>query len=141
MNRTALMLAAVLLWCASAAPIQAHSDTDLRRLARVICAVETRGKPEPDREVGTVGELGRCQIKATTAVMVNIHPFDLEDPETSLIAATRWLWLCHKRGWRGDYWLAYCYNRGPSAGRRIDAGHRYAARLMIAVNQTLARKR
>ena len=107
---------------------RAHTDAQLRGLALRLCRYETQNIRHPAKwsHVGHDQELGWCHILPTTALTVNINPFRLDEPDIALEAATRWLWLCQRRGWRGDYWLAYCYNRGPDASRDDPTGHAYA---------------
>lgn len=131
LNIATLVIAAVMAWSMWPAPAFAHTDAQLRDLALHLCRHETENIRHPAKwsDVGDDQELGWCHILPTTAVMVNINPFRLDEPDVALEAATRWLWLCQRRGWRGDYWLSYCYNRGPDASRDDPAGHAYARKI------------
>ena len=135
MIRATLALALIFI----AATAQAHTPEEYRVLAEVICEKETRNYPEPweakpgeidkDHAVGPDGELGRCQIKPTTALMLGVTFEKLANPEVSMQTAVAYLRYCasqgwHGKGWKGTYWGAHCYNAGHNGEK--GAAHIYA---------------
>ncbi len=123
-RRHILPLLALLFWAGTA---QAHSDAEYRLLAEIICAWETRGEAEPDQAIGDAGELGRCQVKPTTARLLGVRFAALENPEASIQTAVAVLRWCASKGWHGTYNGAHCYNAGPKA--RLGSAHAYARQI------------
>ena len=107
------LCALALLLCATTA--QAHTPEEYRVLAELICAKETRGHPDPDHAVGRHGELGRCQIKPATALMLGVTFDRLVNTEVSVQTAVAVLRWCSALGWHGARRGAHCYNAGPAA--------------------------
>jgi len=107
-----LILAALLMWPSAA------SATDIPLLRDVICdAWETRGLADPDNTPGRDGEIGRCQIKAWSAIAAGYRGriADLWEPGVNRAWALEILRQCRARwGWRVSR-LAHCYNQGPRA--------------------------
>ena len=113
-----LFLAFVLVACSSA---QA-AEIDLPLLRDTICDHETRGVKDRDLgEPGPFGEIGRCQIRVSTARQLGMtsHWSWLLIPAFNEDMALRKLNHCNRRT---VFALAFCFNAGKQA--RIDKDHR-----------------
>lgn len=115
----------------------AAEPVDLIALRDAICAWETRGSKDPDAEVGTKSELGRCQIRLGTARGLGFigHPAKLFDRDVNEYWALvklvkcgqplfrremedgKWKYTLTRQGYVTVKGLAFCFNRGLWAGK------------------------
>ncbi len=102
----------------AAAPVWAHK-VDLLLLRTVICDYETRGLGvyRDTAHIGDHGEVGRCQVRASTARTLGHDGQDamLIFPLINLYWASKVLDDCYRVGRRGAYEIAYCYIGGPGS--------------------------
>ena len=116
-------------------PISASGHTDMRLLRDVICVYETRGMSRPDNARGASDEIGRCQIRPSTARQMGFRG-DLKYLELAHVNeawALRYLRYCSWKLKTSDpARLAHCYNGGPNlpwAG--IGHARKYAAAVTV----------
>lgn len=97
------------------------NEIDLSLLRDTICDFETRGVRDRDLgEPGPAGEIGRCQVRVSTARQLGFkgHWTLLLLPGFSEAWAMQKLRHCNRRT---IFALAFCYNAGRNA--RIDKDH------------------
>jgi len=114
MTRLLLILFAAAMVLSGQASAAEPPDFDL--LQEVVCAHETNGSRWPDLEIGMHGEVGRCQVRITTAQQ---HGFD-SPPAMLLVRPINESWAREilRQGWRRHKTLfgtLYAYNAGPRA--------------------------
>jgi len=123
------LLLAVLLVVGIPTTVLTH--TDLPKLRDTICAYETRGEKDPDAARGQSDEIGRCQIRPSTARQMGYRGSlaVLTRPAINRAWALKYLLFCRRklRTARVER-LAHCYNGGPNAPwEPYGPSRRYAA--------------
>lgn len=118
---------------------RATEALDLKLLRDVICEHETRGVPERDLiEPGPAGEIGRCQIRISTARQLGFRGHWT----LLLLPAFNEAWAAEKvrMGFKRHgtiFGTAFFYNRGKRPITKNDAGWSYAAQVSKEYNRRL----
>ena len=120
-------------------PWVAQAQTDMKLLRDVICVYETRGEQERDKARGASDEIGRCQIRPSTARQMGFRgsPKYLELGQVNEAWALMYLRFCSRklRTQKPDK-LAHCYNGGPNMPwKGIGPARKYAAAIIVLYEQ------
>ena len=132
-----VVVVGLLMALAACAP-SAHATerVDLVLLRDTICAHETRGSDDPDMELGDNGEIGRCQIRLSTARQYGFRGNWIIFLDSGM--NRQWALIVLRRvAHRSCFATAFAYNAGPRA--RIDKDHEsWAYAAAVCEKYTLA---